>query len=294
MGIVMNKQVVDNIAINGKVVDGIAYDGSIIFQKSKFKIVTFKDGTDEEIAAMLDAHYAGEIDISDYWSIGDERVIQLTNLGSSGTVNYDGQKMTMVIIGFNHDDLKTKQGIRTKAAITLQCREVLGSEEYYRGRKYIPVPNYANYIGYSIRSYLNGTFINAMPSTFTSLIKTVIKKNLSLHSESSGSPVNSEDKAFYLSYPEVFGTVTYQYYLKGTDPGDYEGLQYDYYKVTSNRIKYNNIDGFKGGTKKDWWLRSPSSYLRAVNDYDWVEVRVGKPGALNGQETSCLAPAFCL
>lgn len=33
MGIVMNKQVVDNIAINGKVVDGIAYDGSIIFQR---------------------------------------------------------------------------------------------------------------------------------------------------------------------------------------------------------------------------------------------------------------------
>lgn len=40
-------------------------------------IVPWSTGSDEDIAAMLEAHYAGKINIWDYWEIGQERVVHL-------------------------------------------------------------------------------------------------------------------------------------------------------------------------------------------------------------------------
>lgn len=37
------------------------------------QVPTWADGTDEEIAAALTAHYNGDIDLHDYWTVGDER-----------------------------------------------------------------------------------------------------------------------------------------------------------------------------------------------------------------------------
>lgn len=44
------------------------------------KIVTWNGGTDEEIKAMVDAHYAGIINLADYWSVGDERNVWFTTI----------------------------------------------------------------------------------------------------------------------------------------------------------------------------------------------------------------------
>ena len=48
------------------------------------KIVTWADGTYDEIKAMLSAHYAGIIDISDYWSVGDTRTIPISAISATG------------------------------------------------------------------------------------------------------------------------------------------------------------------------------------------------------------------
>ena len=47
-------------------------------------IVPWSTGTDEQIAAMLEAHYAGKINIWDYWSIGQERVVHLNSIPGGG------------------------------------------------------------------------------------------------------------------------------------------------------------------------------------------------------------------
>lgn len=216
---------------------------------------------------MLDAHYKGKINIEDYWSVGDTRTVQLTNIGSSGTQNHVDQLMTMVIIGFNHDDLTNKQETRNKAAITVQCREILGNNgteesEYIWGSCYLPVQDEDTYIFNPLRTWLNNNFIDAMPITFNKLIKTVNKKNLKYHSKIDGAPVNSEDKAFLLSYPEIFGSVKNILYVKFLEDGEaekYEGMQYKYFETTANRIKYSNNNGNKSSSSKQWWLRSPSS-----------------------------------
>ena len=53
------------------------------------EIVPWSTGTDEQIAAMLEAHYAGKINIWDYWSIGQERVVHLNSISGGGIVNED-------------------------------------------------------------------------------------------------------------------------------------------------------------------------------------------------------------
>ena len=214
------------------------------------EIVTFQDGTDEQIAKMLDAHYKGKINIEDYWSVGDARQVQL-NAMSSGTgadETHVKQLMTMVIIGLNHDDLKEQAGSRTKAAVTIQCREILGNkgtvEDGYYWGSIVQDENVkldTNYSQSPRRIWLNGTFINSMPSTFNTLIKTVVKKNLNSHVTTTDWST-TEDKAFLLSYPEVFGNASEKFYYGNQK---LEGNQYPYYKIALNQTKYINNNGEK-------------------------------------------------
>lgn len=73
--------------------------------KSNVKIVSWAEGTDEELSVMLDAHYAGEINIYDYWHVGDERTVHLsamTGFVNHGTgyvsENHPGQDATFVLM----------------------------------------------------------------------------------------------------------------------------------------------------------------------------------------------------
>ena len=79
---------------------------------------------------MLDAHYRGDINIEDYWHVGDTRVVHI-DATNSGTQDHAAQNMTMVIMDFNHDDLTTPINNRTKAAVSVGFREVLEEPEYY-------------------------------------------------------------------------------------------------------------------------------------------------------------------
>ena len=286
------------VAFNGKKLSGIAYKGDIILYQPKVEIVTFADGTDEQISAMLDAHYKGKINIEDYWSVGDTRTVQLTNLGSSGTQVHVDQKMIMIIIGFNHDNLENKQGIRDKAAVTIQCKDALGNNEilegeYYWGREY-KAENGDNYTKSPLRNWLNENFINSMPSSFNSMIKTVNKKNLAYHNTANNAPLISKDKAFLLSYPEVFGTVKYDDYIENKEVGEYEGTKYEYFKSSSERYRKINNDGsiVNNSEWARWWLRSPASVSTQL-EYSFCSVGGGYPSRSYSYPLA-LIPAFCL
>lgn len=260
-----------------------------------YNVVTWADGTDEEIAAMLEAHYNGDINIEDYWAVGDERIVHLnaTSATTYASKSHAAQNMVMTIIGFDHDELSTKKGIRTNAAITVQCREVLGNSysenEYYWGKS-TKLQQTNNYASNPLRNYLNNTFIESMPITFQSMIKTVIKKSLSKYATAAG-PVTSTDRAFLLSYPEIFGAESYMQY-KGSSK--YEETQYKYYEITSNRIKYYNDNGTQG-TATGWWSRSPlTSYVEGTGYYHCYVPASGNVSGYYGNYTSGLAPAFAL
>ena len=82
--------------------------------------------------------------------------------------------------------------------------------EYYWGSSHYPVSNSENWSGNPLRTtYLNTNFYNALSTTtFRNLIKTVTKKNLSTHTGTT--TIDTNNKIFLPSYPEVFGTATYR------------------------------------------------------------------------------------
>ena len=310
--IMSNENLPSGLAINGEVIYGNG------IPSPSLKIVPFKTGSDEDIAAMLEAHYNGEINIGDYWEIGDTRKVHI-NEWNSGATDHLEIDTTMVILGFNHDDLTTAINNKTKAAVTIGFREVVASPdggneyEYYWGESYTPVNDNDNYSGSGLRNYLNNDLIEAMPSSFSSMIKEVNKKNLEYHTKSDGAPLITKDKIWLMSYPEVFGNTSYKDYLNGKTECDYskdvgdlwmevtgtledvEGAQYEYMKTKSNRQKYMNRNGEQGPIASDYWLRSPSSLYGNGFGYVWCTCDGnGEPYRNDGNGTIGLAPAFCL
>ena len=72
------------------------------------KYVTWANGSNAEIKAMIDAHYAGKLDIHDYWAVGDQRLI-----------TYDSKAVTAILIDVNHDMLENPINDKDMAAFTV-------------------------------------------------------------------------------------------------------------------------------------------------------------------------------
>ncbi len=249
-------------------------------------VTDFGNSTDEQFTAILEAHYKGLIDVADYWNVGDTRVMHL-NAMSSGTGGeaHVAQDMTMVIVAINHDDLAEQVGVRTKSAVTLQCREALGKNgSAESGQNYGGTGQWS---GSTRRTWLNNTFAGALPTYVQPLLKTVVKKNLANHTNNTAGE-DTNDKIFLPSYPEMFGSAGYSYY-KGSQA--LEGNQYPYYNSNARRIKYYNKNGSAGTSACIYWLRSPSSHSSVF----WIFVATGGTVSYGSSTDSYgVAPAFCL
>lgn len=254
------------------------------------KIVTWADGTYEEIKAMLDAHYTGTIDISDYWSVGDVRTIPLSAMSATGVgESQSAQNAEVVIIGLGHDDLVSPVNGNSKSAVSLQLKNSLATTGYmyskYNGT------NYSLWDGSPRRTWCNSVFKNALPAELVNLIKTVTKKTWRYaHSDYSScrTQQTTEDDCFLISEFEVFGVQELSTSTFGT-VGD-DGTQYEYYKTTSNRIKYLGVSGTSANA---WWLRSS-----LVDSIGYSCFRgVNASGSVNNYVASYasgVAPGFCI
>lgn len=270
-----------NIAEYGK-----SYNAELSF----IKIVTFADGTDEEIAAMIDAHYNNKINIADYWAVGDIREIGLSAMSAtyvseshlSGTYKF-------AIADFDHDDLTTPINGHTKAAVTLtqvDClmdmdnrnNPVFGNRNTESGY----MDDYELSVSWnecSRRKWCNEIYYNAIVG-LKDIVKEVNKKTIKI----SGSSiiVTTVDKVFLLSEIEIFGR------RRGSGAG--EGSQYQYYKnAVANR--YKSPKWSSSYNSNCWWERSPMGSANFTFCY------VDSSGAANWQSQHVsygIAPCFCL
>lgn len=268
---------------------------AVSFTPKALTIVTWADGSLEDIAKMLEAHYAGTINISDYWAVGDTKTISLSAMAATGVgESHRATDYEVVIIGINHDDLKTPINGKTKAAVTLQIKNCLTSGQYTYMTDEYNASGTAKELGYmnssntnsggwegcARRTWCNNIFKNALPSALSNIVKTVLKKNYKVYN--STTITTTDDDVFLLSETEIFGTNTYS-------AGNTEGTQYDYFKTASNRCK--DPKWSSSSASGYWWERSPSSgnstgfcyvYGSGVADYS------------SAGRTYGLAPAFCL
>lgn len=170
---------------------------------------------------------------STYWSVGDEKDITLTT----------GETLTMVILGFGHDDL-TSGG---KAGITFGMKHLMADSRKINNAAL----NSVSFTESNMYTWLEGTLLPALPSDLQAAIKSVNKKT-SAGNKSATINTNAM-KIFLFSGVEVSGLTNHS--AVG------EGSQYSYFATAANRIKkQQNGSGYEWF----WWTRSPSAEKDAM------------------------------
>lgn len=260
--------------------------------KEDLKIVAFADGTDAEIEKMIEAHYAGKINISDYWAVGDKRTIHHNAMDATGvSESHRANDYAYVIIGIEHDDLVTAINGKTKAAITIQTERMLYLDTTTEYNTSYNVSHECGYINGSStnsggwegcvrRTWCNNVYKKCLPTYIQNMMKQV-EKLTSAGSRSSTIKI-SNDYAFLLSEIEIFGSVTYSY------AG--EGKQYQYFKnATANRYKKPRYSStYVSG---QYWTRSP--YSSGSDSFCGVG-RGGGANADSASNTGGIAPCLCI
>lgn len=208
----------------------------------KPKIVTWADGTDEEIGKILAAHYAGEINIHDYWAVGDERVVHLNAMPAEyvGEAHVE-QDVTMVLMNAGGKELVEPVNGVAECAFIVGQKNSLNDKGGYMDSS---GTNNGGWDQCKRRAWCNATYRNSIPETLRNLFK--LHKNITASGIGSGTTV-SQDYFALASEKEVFGTVTY-----ADATAEAENIQFEWYKTATNRLKK-----FVSNKNHYWRERSP-------------------------------------
>lgn len=164
------------------------------------------------------------------FSIGDEKEIELST----------GEKLTAVIIGFNHDKISDTK----KAGITFFIKTPLAT--LYRMNSTI-TPNGGVWDNCSMYETLNGdtsSVFQKLPEDLRGKVKLVEK----VFYDRANASHTSQDKLFLLSAAELGYTTDYAFGVEGTP--------YEYFQVEGNKILYDSEN-----ITVNWWTRSCSNEL---------------------------------
>lgn len=263
----------------------------LLGEPGELKIVTFADGTDAEIARMIKAHYAGKINIGEYWAVGDKRTIHHNAMDATGvSESHKANDYAYVIIGIEHDDLVTAINGKAKAAITIQTERLLYLDTTTEYNNSLDASHECGYMnssdmnsggweGCERRTWCNNVYKKCLPAYVQSMMKQV-KKLTSVGGQSS-TIKTSNDYAFLLSEIEIFGDIPYSF--------GGEGIQYQYFKnATANRYKSPRTSNFYASGI--WWERSP---CRSANESFCVVNAAGNTNIADASQEKSLAPCLC-
>lgn len=220
--------------------------------------VPFSEATPEQIAEIASAGLASE-----YFNVGDETNIELTT----------GEVITVVILGFNHDDLADGSG---KAPISIGMKNLLATT--YRMNSV--GTNSGGWHEREMRTSTMNTLFNMLPTSWKNIIKTVNKKATA--GSQSKTIKTSADKLWLLAISEILSATsikndTNTLIKDYADTYNAEGTQYKYYENLigdngSGTILIKNLSN-GSGSAKDWWLRSPNVYNKT--DFLFVLSSIG-------------------
>lgn len=226
------------------------------------KYVTWADGTDAEIADMVAAADNGDIDLHDYWSVGDERVVRLSAMTASGSNTFGSwnvgephvaQDITLVLMDTDRYELETPV-LNMDGTPRNRCSFVVGMKNALLETGYLQsgnTPSQTTVWGTMHRRYwCDAAFPGALPTDLVSAFKrfNVIFRGQNNYSISS---IVSLFSMFSL------GEIT------EVEPDYYDDTErnavlpvLEYYNTPENRIKHA---GLNGGIVK-YWTRSSFTY----------------------------------
>lgn len=195
---------------------------------------------------------------------------QLWSVGDTKDITVGSETLTLVIMGFNHDDLASGG----KAGITFGMKNLMATTRRMNASN----TNSGGFTGSEMYSWLQNTLLPTLPSDLQAVLKSVNKKT-SAGSQSSTINTNSM-KLFLFSEIEIFGSTTC------SKAG--EGSQYSYFATAANRTKYLSNGS---GSADWWWERSPcGSYFHA---FCGVDVN-GNASSHSANSTNGVCFGFCV
>ena len=241
----------------------LSYTGTSNYQGEQPIVPSFATMTWVEIDQVCQSGQAAST-----FAVGDEKTIQLST----------GEDVTLVILGFDHDDLSDGSG---KAAMTVGMKELLATEYRMNATR----TNVGSWNNCEMRTLRMPALLAQLPSDLQDVIKQVKKKTTA--GNTSTSITTSTDKLWLLAKVEVDGTTDLGYVN--------EGKQYEYWKtvkdgtVDDDRIKRSSNGN---GSVQDWWLRSP----RTTTDdcYEEFNKSGGDSASVADIFPSGVSYAFCI
>ena len=242
------------------------------------KIVTWANGTDEEIVAMVEAADQGLINLSDYWAVGDIRTVQLSAMSATGVgESHAAQQVDLVLMHAGGYDLNAAVASgRTKCSFVVGLKDSLAEAGYMNSSN----TNSGSWNGSARRTWCNNVFRNAIPSTLRAIFKQF--KTVTAQTYNGSTNQTSVDYFALPAEREIFDARNY------CNQTEYNALfQFDYYKTASNRVKKLG----KTGTVGYWWERSP--LYNYSTDFCVVNTR-GDANSNIASYASGLAPFGCI
>lgn len=236
------------------------------------KIVSWADGTDEEIVAMVKAADKGLIDLKDYWNVGDVRKAMLSETeGCEWYTSHSRQETEFVLMNAGGKMLLTPtESGRTTCSFVVGLKDCLKEEDKINGED----TNQGGWESSDIREWCNDGFAQSIPQSLQPIFKNFVNSTYA-----DGKIVETTDLFALPAEVEVYGSTKYS--AQG------EGTQFELYKNPLNRIKCIG----SGGHQASWWERSPRS---SGSTFFCVVGSDGNANISYASNTSGLAPFGCI
>ena len=201
---------------------------------SPVKIVSWAEGTNTEIAAMIDADRRGVINLHDYWTVGDERIISLTPMPATITgESHVSQQATLVLMdstckGFKYTEAAESGSLDPKFIVGF--KGVLNNGSTYEGG-YINASssNSGGWAASKRREWCNDMLFQALPLYLQNSLKEFTWKTFS-----GSSLMTTSD--FVALTPEKAIMGAGAVYSTSEEAALYD--QWEFYVNDSNKIKY--------------------------------------------------------
>ena len=206
------------------------------------------------------------------YNVGDTKEVDLGSLGKH-----------MVRIS-NMSECTTETS-ETACGFVVEFADIITKQKFNSTEK-----NVGGWKNSELRTYVNGTIYNALPSDLQNVISTT--KVISGHGNTSGETnFETQDKLYLLSAHEVYENGKSNLISESREDAAYSNTkQLDYYK--NQGVTTNNYAGAKkqyNGSNSDWWLRSATARNTASFLCVWSSGNWGGNTAISSYGVS---PAF--
>ena len=226
--------------------NGITATSTIAITISDFSTITWANGTDEEIAKMVAAADEGKIKLSDYWSVGDTRKVELSAQsysvsGLSYGTGIPKQSVDLVLMNVGGKTLTNGKTCSFIVGTKNSLVNSVKSTAYGTGWGFDMNSNDTNNGGWAScprRTWLNYVIPKALPTTLSGIFKQFTNSNN-----------YGGDTTDYFAFPSDSEVFTEDEIVR-LGSGETGGTQFTWYKTRSNRVKKY------GDTSCWWWERS--------------------------------------